>query len=164
MKTTSQLIQKEIYTLRLTHPQLSDRDIGLKLNLANSTVSKYHNKHKRTIDYIMAQQAVTDFTEIYYMVTDYFKLHIGLQEERKEILDNFKEMTKTVYKQNMMGNTYTEQVSLEVSDLLSIFREETDVMKHQEKLWLDILEKAQQGNVLEVMKLIKSGRIKLPED
>lgn len=167
MNTVAVLVMKNeltsiAYTQMITYPALNDQQLADKIGLTRSTVWRLRQKLVGKIDFELAQRIAGQFLVDYQMASDYFKLQVTNLEEQKTGLEKLKDGTKTIFKKDSDGKSYAEEVQLNSFDKLTIDRDIRELMKQQQTLWKDIMFLARQGQGAEVMKMISSGRIQLP--
>lgn len=97
------------------------------------------------VGYTLAQNVEGKFLVEFQMTTDYFKKQI-------EWLEELKKEEKTIFKKDKDGQSYVDQASLEPLDILAIEKQQTE-------LWKNILFLARQGEIIEIMRLMKDGRV-----
>lgn len=129
-------IMQEVYLERLQNPLVSQKQIGVNLNLSESTVSRALKKQLGSHDFKLGQMLSGKFLEEFQMASDYWKMQISRFEELKKKDEN--------------GFPTIE------------FEKELELMKQQSQLWEKILFLARQGEAVEVMRLMKNGAIQLP--
>ena len=132
----------------MRYPTLSDRQLALKIKISNTTVSMYRKKYDESIDAEFLAITAGKFINEFGKASDYWKLQI-------DELEKLKDSTKTIYKKGKNSKSYAVQVALEPSDILAIVKHQTDLRKN-------ILYLASQGEVKEVIKVMRSGKLPIP--
>ena len=154
-------LREDIYKTMVTKPSFSDRKIASVFNVSQGFVSSLRHKFIRTLDYTLAKDVAGAFLAEFQMASDYMKLQITKLDAEKEDLEKLKsEGRKVIYKKNAQTNaTYAEEVALDQMDRIQISRDIRDIEKQQTDLWMKILFMCRQGQGVQVMKLMQSGRI-----
>ncbi len=154
-------VREDTYKYIITHPAKTDTEVSLKFGISRGFVYNLRQKFVRKLDYELAQNIAGAFLVDYQHASDYFKLQTTELEEEKIQLHNLQETgQKTIFKRNAEGNSYAEQVDLDAMDKLQINRDIRDIMKQQTDLWKNVIFLARQGEAVQIMKLIQSGRIR----
>ena len=144
----------------LNHPARSDYEIAKAMEIDRSMVYRFRHKLIGAIDYYMARDVAHHFLIEFQMALDYFKLQIERLEQKKTDIEELKQREKTIFKKGSDGKAWPEQVPLEVFDILAIEKTIIDIEKHQTDLWSKIVFMCNQSKGVEILKLIKDGRIK----
>jgi len=153
-------VRTDVYTFLITHPALSDYQIADKFGISRGFVYNLRQKFVRKLDYELAQNIAGAFLADYQHASDYFKLQTTELENEKVQLRTIQETAKkTIFRKNEQGDTYAEQVDLDAMDKLQINRDIRDIMKQQTDLWKNVIFLARQGEAVQIMKLVQSGRI-----
>ena len=137
----SKEIRRQCYEVMITKPSWSDYEIARNLNLSQTFVYKQRQKLLLTIDYELAKNIAGKFLVQFQMASDYFKLQISRLDELKTKKNNVLLKDGTMIK-----------VELNPLEILAIEKQQTD-------LWIKIIEFASQGEAVEVMRLIRDGKI-----
>lgn len=153
-------VKTDVYTYMITHPSKSDYQVADKFGISRGFVYTLRQKFVRKLDYELAQNIAGAFLTDYQHASDYFKLQTTELEEEKKLLRVLQEEgVKTIFHKSEDGPTYPEQVSLDAMDKLQINRDIRDIMKQQTDLWKNVIFLARQGEAVQIMKLVQSGRI-----
>jgi len=158
-KKLLQITRDGIYLDFISKPALNDRQVGELHGVSQSYVYNVRQKFIRRLDFQLAIDVSSAFITEFQMANDAFKLQITDLEEKKVALEKLKDGTKTIFHKSENGPSYPEEVPFNAMDKLQIDREIRELMKQQENLWKSILMLARQGEAIEVMKLVKNGRI-----
>jgi|APSaa5957512535_1039671.scaffolds.fasta_scaffold03090_7 hypothetical protein len=134
-------VKRQCYKLMLTKPSWSDPQIAKSLGISRGVVFRTRKTLLSTIDYELAQNVAGKFLVEFQMASDYFKLQI-------ERLDELKEQKNTV----LLKDGSIEEIPLNPLEILAIEKQQTE-------LWKNIIEFASQGEAVEVMRLIRDGKI-----
>lgn len=139
-------LKDEVYHTILQHPALSDYKIADKVGVSRGMVWNVRRKLALTLDYQLTRNVAGAFLTEFQMASDYFKIQI-------ERLEDLKQRKKTVQRNNVTtGKVETREVPLDPIDILSIEKQQTD-------LWKNLLMLARQGEAVEIMKMMRDGRI-----
>lgn len=130
----------------LAYPLKSDNDIAKITGISQPTVSKYRKKYHLEID-----------SEFIAMVAGKFIVEFSQAKEHwKELIEEIeaiKKKKKTVVKQNQeTGGYFSAQVELDPLETLQLIKE-------QANLRAKILFLASQGEVREVIKVMRTGKL-----
>lgn len=156
-------LKEQAYQVMLKNPAWGDEEIASDIGIGRSTVWRLRKKLIGKIDWELAQRIAGQFLTDYQLASDYFKQQItDLERIKQEREESKAGGTKTIYKKGKDGQTYAEEVELNAFDLMEIDKDIRSIMKQQSDLWKDIMFLARQGQGAEVMKMIASGRIQLP--
>jgi len=161
MKKLLPVVREQVYTTLITKPAWTDNKIAKEFGISRNFVFKLRHKFINTLDYSLAQNVAGAFLAEFQMSSDYFKLQITKLDEEKEDLEKLKsEGRKVIFKKNPdTDSTYAEEVPLDAMDRIQISRDIRSIEKQQTDLWKDILILCRQGQAVQVMKLVQSGRI-----
>lgn len=153
-------VRENTYKYLITHPSKSDQQVADEFGISRGFVYNLRQKFVRKLDYELAQNIAGAFLVDYQHASDYFKLQTTeLEGEKIKLRDLQKSGQKTIFKRNKEGDSYAEQVDLDAMDKLQINRDIRDIMKQQTDLWKNVIFLARQGEAVQIMKLIQSGRI-----
>ena len=154
-------LREDVYTTMVTKPAWSDRKIANHFNISKTFVLNLRHKFVKTLDYTLARDVASAFLAEFQLSSDYFKLQITKLDLEKEDLERLKsEGRKVIYKKNPETDaTYAQEVPLDAMDRIQISRDIRSIEKQQTDLWKDILILCRQGQAVQVMKLVQSGRI-----
>lgn len=148
----------------IKYPAKTDDKIASDIGIGRSTVWRLRQKLIGKIDWELAQRISGQFLTDFQTASDYYKLQIQeLEDMKQEHIKSKVGGKKTIYKKGKDGQTYAEEVDLNTFDILEIDRDIRSIMKQQQELWKDILFLANQGKGVQIMRLIASGRIQLPD-
>ena len=131
--------------LFLRHPTKSDRDIAKVSGISYTTISKYRKLYDEQVDQEFIAITAGKFISEFGKAIDYWKLQIDELEELKS-------RTKTVFKMGKNKKKYAEQVELEPMDILAICKQQAELRKY-------IIFLGSQGEVREVIKVMRSGKL-----
>ena len=130
----------------LKYPTKSDNEIAKIIGVSQPVVSKYRREHDLAIDTEFIAITAGKFIHEFSQASDHWKVLI----EELEALKNGK---KTIIKQNAeTGGFFKSEVDLEPLDKLQIIREQANLRSR-------ILFLASQGEVREVIKVMRSGQL-----
>jgi len=154
-------LREDTYKYIITHPSKSDAEVADQFGISRTFVWKLRSKFVRKLDYELAQNIAGAFLVDYQHASDYFKLQTTeLEDEKIQLRQLQKDGIKTIFKKGAEGQSYAEQVDLDAMDKLQISRDIRDIMKQQAELWKNIMFLARQGEAVQIMKLVQSGRIR----
>lgn len=130
----------------LNYPLKSDNDIAKITGISQPTISKYRKKYHLEID-----------TEFIAMVAGKFIVEFSQAKEHwKELIQEIeviKKKKKTVVKQNQeTGGYFSAQVELDPLETLQLIKEQANLRAR-------ILFLASQGEVREVIKVMRTGQL-----
>lgn len=151
----------KIYKEMLENPSASDYEIAQKFHVSRGMIWNIRQKYIKRLDYQIVQNLGGKFLSEFQQATDYFKMQIERLNHRKDQLESLLTEQKTVFKTNLEGVKYPELVELEPRDKAEIIKLINDTEKQQSDLWKNIINFARQGEAVEVMRLMQTGRIKL---
>lgn len=149
MRKLKQEILDKMKDAFLRYPTLTDNQIAKKIKINNVTLGKYRKIYDKQIDQEFIAITAGKFISEFGKASDYWKMQIDELEELKK-------STKTIFKKGKNGKSYAEKVDLEPSDILAIVKHQTDLRKN-------ILYLAAQGEVREVIKIMRSGKLPMLE-
>lgn len=130
----------------LKYPLKSDNDISKITGIAQSTVSRYRKDYHLEIDAEFIAITAGKFIAEFGHAIDHWK---GLIQEIEEI----KKEKKTVVRQNTeTGGYFQAQVDLEPMEKLQLIREQSNLRSK-------ILFLGSQGEVREVIKVMRTGQL-----
>lgn len=126
-------------------PTYTDERIGKQLKLTRQTVLKF--RHEITTRHDSEFIAITagKFIAAFGTASDYWYSQLSELEELKH-------KKKTIFKKGKDGQSYPEQVDLEPMDILAICKQQAELQKM-------VLFLASQGEVKEVIKVMRSGKL-----
>jgi hypothetical protein len=141
-------LQQVIYNTILEYPAKSDYELTdilkqKKIHVSRSTVWKARTKFVSALDYQLAQKTAGKFLADFSMAAEYWKKQIDQLEEQKSNPNKVLIMTKEGPQEKEVPKSDAE------------IRE---IMRQQNILFL-----ARQGEAVEVMRLMQSGRIPIPD-
>lgn len=137
--------QKTIKDAILQYPTKSDRSIAKMVGISQPTVSKFRNENMVKIDSDFIDAVAGKFIQEFAAASDHWKKLI----EELEVLKGEK---KTIFKKNATGQSYPEEIDLEPNDKLNIIKEQAD-------LRAKILFLAGQGEVREVIRILRKREL-----
>jgi len=137
--------EKELKDILNKFPSYQDTQIANKLNISRMTVAKYRNQIAGKYDSEFVKIVAGKFIAAYGQASNYWNLQITELEELKN-------SKKTIYKTGNEGQKYPEEVDLEPMDILAICKQQAELQKM-------ILVLAGQGEVREVIRIMRSGKI-----
>lgn len=146
-KLTKKKLQ-EIDDILLQFPTLTNTAIAKKLNLSEPTISNYRKARDIKIDQEFIAITAGKFIKTFQTAHDYWNKQITR-------LEDLKTHTKTIFKVGKGGKKYPETVALEPMDILAIEKEQANLMER-------ILFLASQGEVREVIKVMRVGKLPIP--
>jgi len=146
-KLTKKKLQ-EIDDTLLQFPTLTNTAIAKKLNLSEPTISNYRKIRDTKIDQEFIAITAGKFIKTFQTAHDYWNKQITR-------LEDLKTRTKTIFKKGPDGQSYPEEVDLEPLDILAIEKEQANLMER-------ILFLASQGEVREVIKVMRVGKLPVP--
>ncbi len=133
----------------LKYPTKSDREIARMTNISQPTISKFRKEYSLQIDSEFIAVTAGKFIHEFGQAIDHWKVLINELEELK----NGK---KTIIKQNTdTGGFFKSEVDLEPLDKLALIKEQSNLRAR-------ILFLAGQGEVREVIKIMRSGNLPAP--
>lgn len=131
-------------------PTFTDERIAKQLKLTRQTVLKYRHQIATRHDSEFIAIVAGKFIGAYQTASDYWLSQITELEELKK-------SQKTIFKMSKNGKTkYADQVDLEPMDILSICKQQAELQKM-------VLFLAAQGEVKEVIRIMRSGKIPILE-
>lgn len=130
----------------LKYPTKSDTQLAKITKISRPTITKYRKEYSLQID-----------TEFVAIVAGKFILEFGQAVDHwKVLIDELEELKngkKTIFHKNIeTGGTYTEEVDLEPLDKLALIKEQSNLRAR-------ILFLASQGEVREVIKVMRTGQL-----
>jgi len=141
--------QQKVKNAFLQYPTKSDREIAEIVNVSHTMVSNYRNEYNIAIDTEFVAMVAGKFISEFGHAIDHWKLLI----DELEVLKRGK---KTIFKKGEDGHFYPEEVDLEPLDKLAIIREQSNLRSR-------ILFLASQGEVREVIKVMRTGQLPVLE-
>jgi len=154
------LLKETVYDTLIKYPAKTDSTIAKETGVSRGYVWALRQKFIRKLDWALAQNVAGAFLAEFQMASDSFKLQINKLEDKIQEMEELKGGEKTIFKKNKEGQSYAEEVKLNSMDMLIIDKEIRDCMRMQHELWKSLLSLARQGEAVEVMKMVQSGRIK----
>lgn len=145
MKKLSYSTKKNLHTFMLNHPYKSDQQIGKEMSLAQSTVSRYRKEMNLFYDMEFVKMTAGMAIQKIQQAMDYWTHQIGK-------LEDLKNTKKIIIKTNEDGDKYPSEIDLSPGEILAIEQE-------QAKLHARIVYLGAQGQVREVLKLMRNGDI-----
>lgn len=137
--------EKELRDKINRFPTYSDHKIGEELGFYHTTVAKFRKEMALRRDSEFIAITAGKFIAVFQKAADYWLNQVTELEELKG-------KTKTIFKTNNEGVKFPEEVNLEPMDILAI-------CKHQADLHKNILFLAGQGEVREVIRMMRTGKI-----
>lgn len=138
--------EKDMREAFVKYPIKSDHEIAKLVKISQPTVSKYRKEHALAIDAEFIAIVAGKFIQEYGEAVDHWKVLI-------DELETLKKTKKTVFKQNSETKGYfTEEVDLDAMEKLQLVREQANLRAR-------ILFLASQGEVREVIKVMRSGQL-----
>jgi hypothetical protein len=157
-------LERAIYKHMLEFPTKTDYQIAEDLGIKRWSVWKFRQKVIGQIDYELGKKIAGKFLTEFQMAADYFKLQIERLAKRKQNLETLLNQKKTVLSKDEEGNTIIKHYEMDPLDKAQIIKVINDVEKQQTDLWKNIIFLANQGQGVEVMRMIRDGRIQLPSE
>ena len=127
----------------LRHPTKSDNQIAKITGISQPQISKYRKMYNILIDQEFIKIVAGKFILEFSHAADHWKLLIDELEELKK-------GKKTIFKKGEEGQLYPEEVDLEPLDKLAIIKEQSNLRAR-------ILFLASQGEVREVIKVMRTN-------
>lgn len=138
--------EKQLKDAILTYPTKSDRQIGKMVGLSHPAVANMRSHMDLRYDSEFIQATAGMFIKAFGSAADYWTEQIN----KLEVL---KKSKKNVVRQNTeSGGYFKAEVPLEPMEILAIERMQSDLKSK-------ILYQASQGQVREVIKLMRSGQL-----
>jgi len=137
--------QKKLRDLFLLHPTKSNLALCKLSGETRALVKKYRDIYDEQIDQEFISMTAGKFINEFGKAIDYWKLQINELEELKN-------RTKTIFKINDKKKRYSESVPLDPMDILSICKQQAELRKY-------IIFLGSQGEVREVIKIMRSGKL-----
>jgi len=137
--------QKLMEDAFLKYPMKSDCEISKITKISQPTIGKHRKKHALSVDTQFISMVAGKFIYEFSQAINHWKLLI--QE-----IEDLKDSKKTIFKKGTDGNYYPEEVDLEAIDKLALIKEQANLRAR-------ILFLASQGEVREVIKLMRSGQL-----
>lgn len=129
----------------LKYPTKSDTEIGKIIGVSQPIVSKYRKEYSLQIDTEFVAIIAGKFIMEFGQAVDHWKLLIDEIEENKH-------KKKTIVRQNPEGGYFTSEVELEPMEILAMEKEQANLRAR-------ILFLASQGEVREVIKIMRTGQL-----
>lgn len=130
----------------LQYPTKSDNDIAKLTKISQPMISKYRKEYHLDIDSEFLAITAGKFISEFGLAIEHWKILI-------EELEAIKSKKKTVVKQNQeTGGYFSAQVDLDPMEILQL-------VKEQANLRARILFLASQGEVKEIIKVMRSGQL-----
>lgn len=140
--------QKILHDAFLKYPTKSDQQISKIISVSQPTVSKYRKEYLISIDTEFIAIIAGKFISEFGQAMDHWKLLI-------DEIEDLKKQSKTIMLKDENGNYYEEDVDLSPLEKLPLIHEQAQL---REK----ILFLASQGEVREVIKLMRVGKLPIP--
>lgn len=138
-----QLLAQEAF---LKHPTKSDNDIAKITGISQPMISKYRKMYTILIDQEFIAITAGKFIQEFAQAADHWKILI-------DELEALKQGKKTIIKQNPeTGGYFKSEVDLEPLDKLALIKEQSNLRAR-------ILFLASQGEVREVLKVMRTGQL-----
>lgn len=129
----------------LKYPTKSDQEIHRLTKISQPTISKYRKEYSLQIDTEFVAIVAGKFILEFGQAVDHWKLLI-------DELEVLKQGKKTVFKKKEDGTFYPEEVDLDPLDKLALIKEQSNLRAR-------ILFLASQGEVREVIKVMRTGQL-----
>lgn len=145
MKKLTDSRKKELKTYLLEHPSMSDDQVGYNIGLAQSTVSNYRKEMNLFYDIEFVKMTAGVAINKIQQAMEYWAHQITKLEELKS-------SKKIIFKQAPDGHKFPEEADLSPMEILAIEKEQANL--HARIVYLGA-----QGQVREVLKMMRSGDI-----
>ena len=129
----------------LIYPSYNDAQIARLVKVSEPTAQKYREEYLSKMDVEFIKMTAGRFIMEFGEASDYWKLQI-------DELETLKVSKKTIYKTGSEGQKYQQEVELEPMEILAISKQQT--LLREKILFL-----AAQGEVREVIKVMRSGKL-----
>ena len=148
MSKLSSQKHKEMNHAFLRYPTKSDLQISKIISISQPTVSKYRKEYLISIDTEFIAITAGKFISEFGQAMDHWKILI-------DEIEDLKKQSKTIMLKDENGNNYEEDIDLSPLEKLPLIHEQAQL---REK----ILFLASQGEVREVIKLMRVGKLPIP--
>ena len=135
------LIQRKLKDLFLLHPTKSNKAIGIMAGISRRTIGKYRKIYDEQIDQEFVSMTAGKFINEFGKAIDYWKLQIDELEKLKNIKQSI-----------ILKNGNITQIRLSAMEILAICKQQAELRKY-------IIFLGSQGEVREVLKIMRSGKL-----